>query len=166
MAQKKTPKTNAMRLLDIAKIPYEIIEYEVDENDLSGIHIADQVGLPYDMVFKTIVKDGKPMGAIGVIGPLRMDYARVLSTLDADRTRPAATIGQPEKVTAAAPEQTAFRTMTAALFHECRLVFVLEIKVRAMEYSPWAIAVIQGAAAFAKTLDDHLAELFACRARS
>ena len=34
------------------------------------------------VVFKTIVKDGKPMGAIGVIGPLRMDYARVLSTLD------------------------------------------------------------------------------------
>ena len=34
------------------------------------------------VVFKTIIKDGKPVGAIGVIGPLRMDYARVLSTLD------------------------------------------------------------------------------------
>ena len=34
------------------------------------------------VVFKTIVKDGKPVGAIGVIGPLRMDYARVLATLD------------------------------------------------------------------------------------
>jgi hypothetical protein len=34
------------------------------------------------VVFKTIHKDGKPVGAIGVIGPLRMDYARVLSTLD------------------------------------------------------------------------------------
>ena len=34
------------------------------------------------VVFKTIVKDGKPVGAIGVIGPLRMDYARVLSTLE------------------------------------------------------------------------------------
>lgn len=62
MAQKKTPKTNAMRLLDIAKIPYEIKEYEVDENDLSGTHIADQVGLPYDMVFKTIVTKGDKTG--------------------------------------------------------------------------------------------------------
>ena len=62
MAQKKTPKTNAMRMLDIAKIPYEIKEYEVDESDLSGTHIADQVGLPYEMVFKTIVTKGDKTG--------------------------------------------------------------------------------------------------------
>ena len=65
MAQKKTPKTNAMRMLDIAKIPYEVIEYEVDENDLSGTHIADQVGLPYEMVFKTIVTKGDKTGFCG-----------------------------------------------------------------------------------------------------
>ncbi len=34
------------------------------------------------VVFKTIQKDGKPVGAIGVIGPLRMDYAKVMATLD------------------------------------------------------------------------------------
>ncbi len=34
------------------------------------------------VVFKTIVKDGKSLGAIGVIGPLRMDYAKVMATLD------------------------------------------------------------------------------------
>lgn len=62
MAQKKTVKTNAMRMLDIAKIPYEIKEYEVDENDLSGTHIADQIGLPYEMVFKTIVTKGDKTG--------------------------------------------------------------------------------------------------------
>lgn len=62
MAQKKTPKTNAMRMLDIAKIPYEIMEYEVDENDLSGTHIADQIDLPYEMVFKTIVTKGDKTG--------------------------------------------------------------------------------------------------------
>ena len=49
-------------MLDIAKIPYEVIEYEVDENDLSGTHIADQVGLPYEMVFKTIVTIGDKTG--------------------------------------------------------------------------------------------------------
>lgn len=62
MAQKKAPKTNAMRMLDIAKIPYEIKEYDVDENDLSGTHIARQIGLPYDMVFKTIVTKGDKTG--------------------------------------------------------------------------------------------------------
>lgn len=48
-------KTNAMRQLDAAKIKYTPCVYEVDENDLSGTHIADSVGLPYEKVFKTIV---------------------------------------------------------------------------------------------------------------
>ena len=58
----KINKTNAMRQLDAAKIEYEILEYEVDESDLSGTHIADQVGLPYEMVFKTIVTRGDKTG--------------------------------------------------------------------------------------------------------
>ena len=37
-------KTNAARLLDRAKIPYSLIPYEVDENDLAAQHIADQLG--------------------------------------------------------------------------------------------------------------------------
>ncbi len=48
-------KTNAMRQLDAAKIKYTPCVYEVDENDLSGTHIADCIGLPYEKVFKTIV---------------------------------------------------------------------------------------------------------------
>ena len=48
-------KTNAMRQLDAAKIKYTPYTYEVDENDLSGTHIADCIGLPYEKVFKTIV---------------------------------------------------------------------------------------------------------------
>ena len=34
------------------------------------------------LVFKPIVKDGKTLGAIGVLGPRRMDYAKVLATLE------------------------------------------------------------------------------------
>ena len=56
----KEPKTNAMRQLDAAKIPYEVLTYEVDENDLSGTHIAEQIGLP--MVFKTLVAKGDKTG--------------------------------------------------------------------------------------------------------
>ena len=55
-------KTNAMRQLDAAKIPYESPCYTVDENDLSGTHIADQLGLPYSRVFKTIVTRGDKTG--------------------------------------------------------------------------------------------------------
>ena len=55
-------KTNAMRRLDAAKIHYQVMEYPVDENDLSGTHIADQIGLPYEQVFKTIVTKGDKTG--------------------------------------------------------------------------------------------------------
>ncbi|MBO5898468.1 MAG: heat-inducible transcription repressor HrcA [Clostridia bacterium] len=56
------------------------------ERDPHGVVIGSEASVKEmnnsTVVFKTIVKDGKPIGAIGVIGPLRMDYARVLSTLD------------------------------------------------------------------------------------
>lgn len=58
----KINKTNAMRQLDAAKIKYETCTYEVDESDLSGTHIADQIGLPYEAVFKTIVTKGDKTG--------------------------------------------------------------------------------------------------------
>ncbi len=58
----KLQKTNAMRRLDAAKIHYEIMEYEVDESDLSGVHIASQIGLPCEQVFKTLVTRGDRTG--------------------------------------------------------------------------------------------------------
>lgn len=57
-------KTNAMRMLNAAKIKYEILEYEVDENDLSGIHIAEQVGFPPEQMFKTLVAKGDKTGPL------------------------------------------------------------------------------------------------------
>ena len=60
----KTEKTNAMRRLDSAKIPYEIMTYTVDENDLSGTHIADQIGIPYEQCFKTLVAVGDKTGPL------------------------------------------------------------------------------------------------------
>jgi len=63
-------KTNAMRLLDAAKIEYSTFEYEVDENDLSGGHIADQIGLPYEQVFKTLVARGDKTGPVVMCIPV------------------------------------------------------------------------------------------------
>lgn len=48
-------KTNALRMLDRAKINYEIKEYEYDENHLSGHHIVDKVDLEANQIFKTLV---------------------------------------------------------------------------------------------------------------
>ena len=59
MSSKSVLKTNAMRMLSAAKIPFEVLTYEVDESDLSGTHIAAEVGLPMDMVFKTLVAKGE-----------------------------------------------------------------------------------------------------------
>ena len=58
----KLQKTNAMRQLDAAKIEYEIKDYEVDENDLSGVHIAEQIGLSSSQTFKTLVTRGDKTG--------------------------------------------------------------------------------------------------------
>ena len=52
MAQLK--KTNAMRILDKAGIDYTYQEYEYDENDLDGHHVAEYLGVPYEEVFKTL----------------------------------------------------------------------------------------------------------------
>ena len=57
-------KTNAMRMLDSAKIPYEVRTYEFEETDLAGIHAADAVGMPYETVFKTLVARGDKTGFV------------------------------------------------------------------------------------------------------
>ncbi len=57
-------KTNAMRMLDKAKIKYEPKEYVPDEKDLSGVHIAQQIGLPAEQCFKTIVTKGDKTGPV------------------------------------------------------------------------------------------------------
>ena len=55
-------KTNAARILDRLKIGYELIEYEVDEADLSAVHLAATAGVPIEKVFKTLVLEGDKNG--------------------------------------------------------------------------------------------------------
>lgn len=61
---KKEKKTNVMRILDKAHIPYDTKSYEVDESDLSGVHAAEELGYDPDMVFKTIVVRGDKTGPV------------------------------------------------------------------------------------------------------
>ena len=60
----KTNKTNAMRLMDAAKIPYRAVEYEYDESDLGGEHVAAVTGMNPDQVFKTLVARGEKKGIL------------------------------------------------------------------------------------------------------
>lgn len=62
-------KTNAARLLDKAKIKYELVPYEVDENDLAATHIATQLGEDIHRVFKTLVLKGDKTGHFVCVVP-------------------------------------------------------------------------------------------------
>ena len=60
--KEKINKTNVARLLDKAKVKYELIPYEVDENALSAIHVAESLGENIEQVFKTLVLHGDKTG--------------------------------------------------------------------------------------------------------
>ncbi len=62
-------KTNGVRLLDTAKIGYELREYEVDPEDLSAETVAAKVNLPLEQVFKTLVMRGDRNGVCLVVVP-------------------------------------------------------------------------------------------------
>ena len=55
-------KTNVIRLLEAAKIPYELLEYPVDESDLSGELAAKKLGKDPAQIFKTLVFAGEKNG--------------------------------------------------------------------------------------------------------
>jgi len=57
-------KTNAARYLDRLKIDYKLVQYEVDEADLSAETVARKVNLPLEQVFKTLVVRGDKTGVL------------------------------------------------------------------------------------------------------
>ncbi len=67
--KKKEAKTNAARILDTLGISYELKTYEVDENDLSAVHVAKSVGMPIEMVYKTLVCRGDKNGVLMAVIP-------------------------------------------------------------------------------------------------
>ena len=54
----KPIKTNVLRQLDAHKIPYETREYDVSDENYDGKLVADKVGLPAEMIYKTLVLTG------------------------------------------------------------------------------------------------------------
>ena len=66
---KKIEKTNAARLLDRAKIKYELIPYTVDEQNLAATHVAEQLGEDIATVFKTLILVGDRTGHLVCVVP-------------------------------------------------------------------------------------------------
>lgn len=62
-------KTNAARLLDKAKISYELVAYDVDEENLAATHVAEQLGEDISQVFKTLVLRGDKTGIFVCVIP-------------------------------------------------------------------------------------------------
>lgn len=55
MKKKKATKTNAMRMLDQAGVDYKVNTYEIGEEHVDGVHIAQLVHAPVEQVYKTLV---------------------------------------------------------------------------------------------------------------
>jgi Cys-tRNA(Pro)/Cys-tRNA(Cys) deacylase len=65
----KINKTNAARLLDSAKVNYDLVPYEVDEENLAADHVANQLGEDISVVFKTLVLRGDKNGVFVCVVP-------------------------------------------------------------------------------------------------
>ena len=57
-------KTNVVRFLEANNVQHSTVTYEIDENDLSGITVANKVGVDPEKVFKTLVTRGDKSGII------------------------------------------------------------------------------------------------------
>lgn len=57
-------KTNTVRILETSKIPHTTHEYEVNEDDLTGITVANKIGAEPESVFKTLVAEGDKSGNV------------------------------------------------------------------------------------------------------
>ncbi|MDR1581104.1 MAG: Cys-tRNA(Pro) deacylase [Synergistaceae bacterium] len=66
-------KTNAARILDEMGIPYELIGFEADERDLSAERAARDIGMSYELVYKTLVLRGDKAGVLEACLPAGLE---------------------------------------------------------------------------------------------
>jgi Cys-tRNA(Pro)/Cys-tRNA(Cys) deacylase len=72
-------KTNAVRLLDVLGISYEMRAYEVDPDDLTAISVARKINLPAEQVFKTLLahtSNGSHVFAV-IPGDMELDLKKL-----------------------------------------------------------------------------------------
>ena len=71
----KETKTNAMRILERQKVPYQAFTYECDDF-IDGIHCADMIQAPHEQSFKTLVMEGKSGGYYVFVVPIEAEVDR------------------------------------------------------------------------------------------
>lgn len=83
----KKDKTNAMRLLEASKIPYERIDYPVDEKHLEATHVAEVLGENPEVVYKTIVVNAHSLGPWVCVVPANreIDFKKVAKLIGAKK---------------------------------------------------------------------------------
>ena len=72
---KTLPKTNAMRQLERAKIPYEAMYYQISEEECSGTAVAHLLGLPPEQCFKTLCARGEKKGIMVFVVPVEQELS-------------------------------------------------------------------------------------------
>ncbi len=66
-------KTNVMRVLDRAKIGYQAHFYDGSDGKIDGVSVADKVGLPAVMVYKTLVTRAHGGGLLVFVIPVEKE---------------------------------------------------------------------------------------------
>lgn len=69
MAKKKQVKTNAIRIVEQKKIPYQEHTYTFSEDDLGAKHVAEELNQNEAQIFKTLVAVGNKTGPIVAVIP-------------------------------------------------------------------------------------------------
>ncbi|MDD4096295.1 MAG: Cys-tRNA(Pro) deacylase [Oscillospiraceae bacterium] len=83
----KPVKTNAIRMLEKAGLAFRLVTYEVDEEDLSGVHVAQTLGLPVEQVVKTLVLKGDKTGYLVACIPVETELdLKALATASGNKT--------------------------------------------------------------------------------
>lgn len=67
---KKIAKTNAARILDKEKIPYELLYYTIEDGKVDGVSVAGKIGYPPERVYKTLVASGASKQAYVFVIPV------------------------------------------------------------------------------------------------
>jgi Cys-tRNA(Pro)/Cys-tRNA(Cys) deacylase len=72
-------KTNGARFLEALNIPFELIEYEVDPEDLSAMTVAKKICMPAEQVFKTLLTTGGPGSYVfaAIPGNAELDFKKL-----------------------------------------------------------------------------------------
>jgi Cys-tRNA(Pro)/Cys-tRNA(Cys) deacylase len=72
-------KTNGARYLESLGIPFELLEYEVDPEDLSAITVATKIGMPPEQVFKTLLTTGGQGDCVFAVipGSAELDFKKL-----------------------------------------------------------------------------------------